>query len=241
MVKVRFDIVVFTFIWVILVILGNSFVNFEKDFYEDAPEYSTSVGYPPSEDALVVTNMDELEAAMEEDSRFTIEVDTDNVKKTNYVKEQHTNLAVQKVPGFFVLAFKALEGTVYDRMYIVELEDGERIPVLMFGDALDFSEDSIKLPIGEIKEFNKKKEYLEELDDKYELSGSDVGYWYVDASGESLTSDLDFTNKRDKVESTNWAIICIGFVLYTIISSVYMLIARKKYLKQVKAQEQAGK
>lgn len=231
MVKVRFDIVVFTFIWVILVILGNSFVNYEKDFYENAPEYSNSVGYPPSEDALVVTNMDELEAAMEEDDRFTIEVDTDNIKKTNYVKEQHTDNAVHKVPGFFVLAFGALEGTVYDRMYIVELEDGERVPVLMFGDALDFSEDTIKLPVGEIKEFSKKKEYLKELDDKYELGGSNVGYWYVDANGDFLTADLDFTNKRDKVESTNWIIICVGFILYTIVSSVYMLIARRRYSK----------
>lgn len=241
MVKVRFDIVVFMFIWIILVILGNSFVNFEKDFYEDASERSGSVGYPPSDEALVVTTMDELEAAMEEDDEFTIEVDTDKIKKTNYVKQQHTDLAVQKMPGFFVLAFGALEGNVYDRMYIVELENGERVPVLMFGDTLDFSEDTIKLPIGEVKEFNKKKDYLKELDDKYELGGSDVGYWYIDANGDSLTADLDFTNKLDKVECTNWAIIFVGFVIYSIVSTVYMVKARKKYMQQVKAQGQVQK
>ena len=36
MVKVRSDIVAFTILMVLLVLLGNSFVHFERELYEDA-------------------------------------------------------------------------------------------------------------------------------------------------------------------------------------------------------------
>ena len=239
MVKVRSDIVAFTILMVLLVLLGNSFVHFERELYEDARKSSSDVGFPPSDSAIIVTTMDELEAAMENGDEFSIKVETDNITKTGYYKEQHTDNAPQKIPGFFVHLFTTLESKIYDRMYIVELEDGERVPVLMYGKVLDFSEDTMLLPIGEKVSFKKSREYLEKLDDKYGLSGDKATYWYIDAAGDQFTLDLEFREKQEQVYTTNILIMLACFILYCIISTVYLVKARKKYEEQVKAQGNA--
>lgn len=228
MVKVRFDIVVATFLIMLLIILGNGFVNINKGFYESMEEWETRIGYPPSDEAIAVTTIEEMAMAAEYGDSFSIVVDSDNVKKTSYYSQMNGSEKIGKWSAFSIWFNRALNGAYFDRMYIVELEDGHRVPVLMMDGILDLSEDTVALPLGEVKFLSKKPDYLKELDKKYELSEYVDNQWYVDASGKEMTIFSDFMDRAEKLKNTNWTIFGVGFVLYTIISTILMVKARKK-------------
>lgn len=222
MVKVRFDIVIATFLIFIMVILGNSFVNINKSVYESLDEEIGFIGYPASEDTIAVTTLEELALATEYGYSFAIIVDSDNVKKTNYYSQLNGNRTVEKKSRFFIWFNRALGGNYYDRMYIVELADKQRVPVLMLDGVLDLSEDTVVLPVGEAEFLSEKTDYLEALDKKYELSESAAEQWYVNASGKDMTIFTDYKDKVETLENVNWTIVGVGFVLYTIISTIYI-------------------
>ncbi len=222
MVKVRFDIVVATFLIFIMVILGNSFVNINKSFYESLDEEVGFIGYPASEDTIAVTTLEELAVATEYGYSFAIIVDSDNVKKTNYYSQLNGNRTVEKKSRFSIWFNRALGGNYYDRMYIVELADKQRVPVLMLDGVLDLSEDTVVLPIGEAEFLSEETDYLEALDKKYDLSESAAEQWYVNASGKDMTIFTDYKDKVETLETVNWTIVGVAFVLYTIISTIYI-------------------
>ncbi len=226
--KTRLDIVAATFLVLVLIILGNAFVNINKSFYEDVEKSKASSGYPASDEAIFVTNIQELLSAYEERDTFAIVTDSDNVKKTNYYSQLNGSEKIGKWSAISVLFNRALNGAYFDRMYIVELEDGHKVPVLMMDGILDLSEDTVTLPLGEVKPLSKKPNYLIELNEKYELSEYVDEQWYVDASGKDMTIFQDFRVKAEALVNTNWTIFGVGFVLYTIISTIIMVKRRKK-------------
>lgn len=228
MVKVRFDVVVVTFMIFILVILGNGFVNINKGFYESVDKEEVLIGYPASDEAIAVTTIEELALVTEYGYPFAIVTDSDNVKKTNYYSQLNGSEEIEKQFAFSVWFNRALNGAYYDRMYIVELEDGHRVPVLMMDGILDLSEDTVALPLGEVEFLSEKPEYLKELNEKYELSEYVEEQWYVNASGDDMTIFTDYTDKVDVLKTTNWTIIGVGFVLYLIGSTVFILRSRRR-------------
>lgn len=220
MVKVRFDIVVVTFLTFILVILGNSLVNINKSIYESVDKEEWSIGYPASDEAIAVTTLEELAMATEYGYPFAIIVDSDKVKKTNYYSQLNGDRTVEKKVPFSIWFNRALNGSYYDRMYIVELSDGQRVPVLMLDGVLDLSEDKVVLPIGEAEFLSKKTDYLEALDKKYDLSESAAEQWYVNASGKDMTIFTDYKDKVETLKTTNWTIVGVVVALYAIISTI---------------------
>lgn len=228
MVKVRFDIVVATFIIFILVILGNGFVNINKSFYESADKKETIIGYPASDEAIAVTTMEELVMATEYGYSFAIVTDSDKVKKTNYYSQLNGSEKIEKQFAFSIWLNRALNGAYYDRLYIVELEDGNRIPVLMMDGVVDMSKDVVALPLGEVEFLSDKPQYLKELNKKYELSEYVDEQWYVNASGDEMTIFSDYTKKVDALKTINWTIIGVSFALYSIISTILMVKGRMK-------------
>lgn len=226
--KTRLDIVAATFLVLVLIILGNVFVNINKDFYRDVEKRKSSKGYPANAEAIFVTNIQELLSASEERATFAIVTDSDNVKKTNYYSQLNGSEKIGKWSAVSVLFNRSLNGAYFDRMYIVELEDGHKVPILMMDGILDLSEDTVTLPLGEVKSLSKKPDYLIELNKKYELSEYVDEQWYVDASGKNVTIFQDFMVKAETLENTNWTIFGVGFVLYTIVSTIIIVKRRKK-------------
>ena len=228
MVKVRFDIVVVTFLMVILVIFGNAFVNINRSFYKSMDEDVAFNGYPATEDTIEVTTMEELAEAEEEGDSFVIVVDPDNVKKTSYYAELNGSNKVEKMSRLSVVFNRAMHGSYYDRVYIVELEDGQFVPVLMMDGVIDLSGKKVTLPVGEVEFLSKKADYLEELGKKYDFSEIDSKQWYVNASGKDMTIFTDFADKAEALKTTNWAIIGVAVALYAVVSTVYIVKSRRK-------------
>lgn len=222
MVKVRFDIVVATFLIFILVILGNAFVNINQSFYESLDEEVGFIGYPACDDTVVVTSLEELAQATESGYPFSIIVDSDKVKKTNYYLQLNGGNTVEKKSRFSIWFNRALEGSYYDRMYIVELADKQRVPVLMLDGVLDLSEETVVLPIGEAEFLREKTDYLDALDEKYDLSESAAEQWYVNASGKDMTIFTDYKDKAETLKNINWTIVGVAVGLYAIISTIYI-------------------
>lgn len=228
MVKVRFDIVVATFLVFILVILGNAFVNINKSFFKTLDEEGSFIGYPAIESTLAVTNLEQLAIATEYGERFAIVVDSDKIEATNYYSQLNGSRTVKKMSRFSIWFNRALNGSYYDRMYIVELEDDQFVPVLMMDGVIDMSEEMVILPVGETEFLSEKTDYLEELGEKYDLIESDAEQWYVNASGKDLTIFTDYKEKAEALKTTNWTIIGVSIALYAVISTVCMAKSKRK-------------
>ena len=226
----RGDIILATFSLVLLVLFGNCFVSYEKDVYKNTKADRYAVGYPADENYVqVVSTMEELEKAYDEDRRFAIKVDTDKIQKTShYSSLQKEGDGFIKAPVFFIHMFSVLDKYPYDRVYVIELEDGNRIPVQMYGDALDFSQDSITLPVAEKKFYANPTKTLTAIDKKFDLTTEDATTWMVNASGYSLTLQDEFRDKRDLVFVINWGIIVGGMIIYTIVSTILIVKKRKR-------------
>lgn len=221
MVKVRFDIVVASFVIIILVILGNSLVNINKSYYENLEDDMYFIGCPPKEDTLAVATLEQLAIATEWGSYFAIVAEPDKVIKTNYYLQLNGGSEVEKKSRFSIWFNRALGGNYYDRVYIVELQDGQRVPILVLDGVLDLSEDMVIFPVSEAEFLQEETEYLEALDKKYDLSESAATQWYVNASGDDLTMFMRYTEKVEALKTTNWTIIGIAIAFYTIGSTVY--------------------
>lgn len=228
MVKVRFDIVVVTFLAFLLVILGNSFVNFNKSFFEEQDGSGVLIGYPATEESLAVTTLEELAIATEWGYPFAIVVDSDNIQKTNYYAPLKGDDTVKKMSRFSIWFNKALQGNNYDRIYIVELADEQRVAVRMLDGVLDLSEDMAVLPVGEAEFLSEETEYLTALDEKYDLCESVAKQWYVNASGKDMTTYMDYRDKIEALKTTNWIIVGVIVAFYAIASTVYIVKLRKK-------------
>ena len=186
----RFDIVIFAFMITLLVLFGNCFVNYEKGIYEEAKPLGSYKGYSvesSGRDIQIVTTLAEMEEAAGNSDYFAIKTDKKKIKKTNFFAEHDEDAGFTKIPPFFVHMFSSLETKSYDRLYVVELEDGNYVPVKMFGETIDFSEDTITLPIAKRTLYKKPLNSLTKVNEKYELAGDKATYWYVDANGISLS------------------------------------------------------
>lgn len=221
MVKVRFDIVVVAFLTFLLVILGNAFVNINKDFFESQGADAYMIGYSANKDTLAVTTIEQLAMATEMGYPFALVVDSDKVKPTDYYWQLNGAKEVKKMPRFMVWYNRALGGNYYDRVYVVELKDGQMVPVVMFDGVVDLSKDVAVLPIGEAKFLTEKKDFLEDLDKKYDFAETAAAQWYVNASGEELTLLGAFGEKAGGLKTINWTIVVVIVVLYSVASTVY--------------------
>ncbi len=230
MYKVRFDIVLFTIIWVFLVVLVNFFLPpYERTIYEEMDTPSTYEGYPVNEYVDVVTTWSEIETAIENYDNFSIQVDTDKIQPTNYFGDMTSSgVSFSKSNAFLVHAQGVIGKSYSDRLYVVELADGNRVVVQMYPRVLDLSAERITLPIAEYKSLSKSMETLEAIDEKYDLTTTDATSSIINATGSHFCNEEVVREKRDSVYTINMAIIATGFVLYTIISTIIMVIARKK-------------
>lgn len=230
MYKVRFDIVLFTIIWVFLVVLVNFFLPpYERTIYEEMDTPSTYEGYPVNEYVDVVTTWSEIETAIENYDNFSIQVDTDKIQPTNYFDDMTSSgVSFSKSNAFLVHAQGVIGKSYSDRLYVVELADGNRVVVQMYPRVLDLSADKITLPIAEYKSLSKSMETLEAIDEKYDLTTDNATSSIINATGSHFCNEEVVREKRDSVYIMNMAIIAAGFVLYTIISTIIMVIARKK-------------
>lgn len=226
--KVRFDIVVAAFLIILLDILGNSFININKGHFESLNKDEYRIGYPASDDAIAVNTLKELETATEDGYPFAITTDSDRVKKTNYYLQLNGDGTVEKKSRFSIWYNRALGGNYYDRIYIVELADKQRVPVLMLDGVLDLSGNSVILPIGEAEFLSEETDYLKALDEKYDLSKSAAEQWYVNASGKDLTIFTHYKEKAEALKTTNRVIIGVVLVLYSVISTIFILKKGKK-------------
>lgn len=224
MVKVRADIVLVIFVLFFIVAFGNYFFPAEKKAYKQAETSGYEIGMPADSSVTVVSTLQELE---EGKRIFAIKVDKSKLTKTNYYfSNTHRDKGAFKSNPIVMGIRYAYEDETFDRIYVVELEDGNRIPVRIFERALDLSDDTIVLPIGETKKLANSYGPLEAIDEKYDLTAADATKWYVDASGYWFRQSyiLDKVN----TSSRNWGIIGIGVILYAIVSTVGFMRARKK-------------
>ncbi|MBE5941047.1 MAG: hypothetical protein E7264_00765 [Lachnospiraceae bacterium] len=230
MYKVRFDIVLFTIIWVFLVVLVNFFLPpYERTIYEEMDTPSTYEGYPVNEYVDVVTTWSEIETAIENYDTFSIQVDTDKIQPTNYFGDMTSSgVSFSKSNAFLVHAQGVIGKSYSDRLYVVELADGNRVVVQMYPRVLDLSAERITLPIAEYKSLSKSMETLEAIDEKYDLTTTDATSSIINATGSHFCNEEVVREKRDFIYIMNMAIIAAGFVLYTIISTILMVVARKK-------------
>ena len=230
MYKVRFDIVLFTIIWVFLVVLVNFFLPpYERTIYEEMDTPSTYEGYPVNEYVDVVTTWSEIETAIENYDNFSIQVDTDKIQPTNYFGDiTSSGVSFSKSNAFLVHAQGVIGKSYSDRLYVVELADGNRVVVQMYPRVLDLSAERITLPIAEYKSLSKSMETLEAIDEKYDLTTTDATSSIINATGSHFCNEEVVREKRDFIYIMNMAIIAAGFVLYTIISTILMVVARKK-------------
>ncbi|MBR4084551.1 MAG: hypothetical protein IKK33_09770 [Lachnospiraceae bacterium] len=227
----RFDIVIFAFLITFLVLFGNCFVNFEREIYEEVRPLGSYKGYSVENvrgDIMIVTTLAEIEEAVGNSDYFAIKADKKKIKKTNYFAEHDEDAGFSKIPPFFVHMFSSLEPKSYDRLYIVELEDGNYVPVKMFGETIDFSEDTITLPIAKRTLYKNPLKSLTKVNEKYELAGEKATYWYVDATGIGISCQDEFYDAQDRVVMVNWIIIMGGVILYTIISTVRLAKKRER-------------
>lgn len=226
MVKVRSDIILVTFVLFFVVALGNYFFPAERREYKKAEPSGYDIGMPADSSVTVVSTLQELEEAADSQRIFAIKVDKSKLTKTDYYYSNtyRKNGAFKANP--FVMGIRyAYDNETYDRIYVAELEDGNRIPVRIFERALDLSDDTIVLPIGEITKL-KSSEMLEAVDEKYDLTATDAVKWYVDASGYYFRQD--YLLDKAATGTRNWGIVCIGVVLYVIVSTIGFMRARKK-------------
>ena len=227
MIKVRFDIVVFTIIWIFLVILVNYFITpYERIIFEEMEVSYGYEGYPVDEYVDVVTTWDEIQSATENYDRFAIQVDTDKIQPTSYFARGDSSFF--KSNAFLVHAQSVLSKTQDDRLYVVELEDGNRVVVQMYGRVIDLSADRVTLPIGEYDTFTSTRETLVAIDEKYDLTTPDATTSIINATGSHFCNEEAVREKRDSVYTVNMAIIAGGFFLYTIVSTIMMVVMRKK-------------
>ncbi len=230
MYKVRFDIVLFTIIWVFLVVLVNFFLPpYERTIFEEMDTPSTYEGYPANEYVDVVTTWNEIETAVENYDNFAIQVDTNKIQPTNYFGDMTSSgVSFSKSNAFLVHAQGVIGKSYSDRLYVVELADGNRVVVQMYPRVLDLSAERITLPIAEYKSLSKSMETLEAIDEKYDLNTDNATSSIINATGSHFCNEEVVREKRDSVYIMNMAIIAAGFVLYTIISTILMIVARKK-------------
>jgi hypothetical protein len=210
-----------------VVVFANYFIPYEKGLYKDAEASVFTIGFPAEEDTLIVSTVEEIEKAYEEGDEFAIQVDPDKIQKTNYyVALKGYDNGFTKSNGAFIHLSSVIEGCAYDRVYVVELSDGNRIPVQMYGRALDFSGDSILLPVGEKISYTQSLSMLEKIDSKYDLTADNATSWLVNASGADFYNSDEVSAKRQLVYKINWGIIIVGMFGYAIISTV--VLAKKK-------------
>ncbi len=230
MYKVRFDIVLFTIVWVFLVVIVNYFIPpYERTIFEEMDTPSTYEGYPANEYVDVVTTWAEIETAIENYDNFAIQIDTDKIQPTNYFGDMTSSgVSFSKSNAFLVHAQGVIGKYYCDRLYVIELADGNRVVIQMYPRVLDLSADKITLPIAEYKSLSKSMETLEAIDEKYDLTTTDATSSIINATGSHFCNEQDVSEKRDSVYTMNMAIIAAGFVLYTIISTIIMVVARKK-------------
>lgn len=225
--RVRTDIVLFAFVLVIIVGLVNYCFPIEKNAYKQAEASGTEIGMPADSSVKVVNTMQGLEEANDEKGCFAIQVDKNKLTKTNYYFSNtyrtkgafQSNLLAMGITYVF-------EDETFDRIYVVELEDGNRIPVRIFERALDLSDDTIILPIGKQKKLGSSYKPLESIDAEYDLTTADATKWYVDASGSWFRQN--YIMDKASTGTRSWTIVTIGMILYMIVSTVVIVIAEKK-------------
>lgn len=238
MVKVRFDIVVFTIIWIFLVVLVNYFIPpFERTIFEEMDTVFDYEGYPANQYVDVVTTWAEIEAANENYDNFAIQVNTDKIQPTSYYGSMNTSGASFSKSNAFLKHAQAVLGNDHsDRLYVVELADGNRVVVQMYPRVLDLSADTITLPIGEYKTLSKSMETLEAIDEKYDLTTDNATSSLINATGSHFCNEEAVREKRDSVYTMNMAIIAGGFILYSIISTIMIVVTRMKLKKAMQEQ-----
>ncbi len=173
--------------------------------------------------------MAEIEAAAEAYEEFAIQVATDNIKATDYFVDltNYDSGFIKMNP--IISHFRVVLGKDYfDCLYVVELEDGNRVPVQMYGRALDFSEDSITLPVAECVKYRNASKTLTAIDEKYDLTAFNATSFLVDASGSDFCHSDEVSAKRDFVYYVNWGIIIGSVFIYAIYSTVKLVKYRKR-------------
>ena len=168
------------------------------------------------------------EKAQKRYRRFAIKVEKDKLTKTDYYfsNTYRDNGSFHSNP--VVMGFKyAFDDETYDRIYVAELEDGNRILVRLFERALNLSEDTIILPIGEKIIYKDSYSPFEKINESIELTTEDATKWHVDASGYYFRQNY----LLDKVSASgrSWGIMIGGIVIYMIVSSVFLLMYNKRH------------
>ena len=228
MIKVRLDVAVVAILLFVAVGFGNYFFPVEQGAYEKTEASSYEVGMPADDSVAVVSTVKELEKAQKRYRRFAIKVEKDKLTKTDYYfsNTYRDNGSFHSNP--LVMGFKyAFDDETYDRIYVAELEDGNRILVRLFERALDLSEDTIILPIGEKIIYKDSYSPFEKINESIELTTEDATKWHVDASGYYFRQNY----LLDKVSASgrSWGIMIGGIVIYMIVSSVFLLMYNKRH------------
>ena len=227
MTKVRVDVALIAILLFILVNVGNYFSPVEQGAYEKAEPSSYEIGMPADDSITVVSTVKELEKAQKKHRNFAIKVEKDKLTQTDYYYSNtyRDNGAFKSNP--VVMSFRyAFEDETYDRIYVAELEDGNRILVRLFERALDLSDDTLILPIGEKIIYKDSYSPFEKINETIELTTEDATKWYVDASGYYFRQHY----LMDKVSASDrsWGIIIGGIVIYMIVSTVFLVMHIKR-------------
>lgn len=227
MIKIRADVVVVAMVVFLLVSVGNFFYPVERAEYKKAEPSSFEIGLPADESVKVVSTVKDLEKAQKKKGKFALKVDKDKLTKTDYYysAKRRQYPPFQKNPFVMYLRYAFTDDT-YDRLYVAELEDGNRILVRIFERALDLSGDSIVLPIGKKVTYADSSKAFEDVNDQHKLTTKDATKWCVDASGYWFRQE--YLLKKVSASARNWGIVVGVMVAYMILSSVIIIIKKKK-------------
>ena len=141
----------------------------------------------------------EIQAAEENNQAFALKIDASQLEKTKYVYlKQYANAGLSKGNAFQTLTAQIFERKNYDRMYIAELEDGNRIVVRLLERTMKLKGDDLILPVSECHVVTSPSENYSALADQFDVNTWEDETWYVDASGYMMVQSTAFENAQNR-------------------------------------------
>lgn len=235
--RIRSDILIKVLIGIVIAILVGIVPNYQIFIYnklepltaQDVKDQSIkySIGYMPAGDISNATSAEEIRNS----AYCTIAVKGKNLHPTGYYKIlDETQAGVKKGTGRkavdvnnykyksngFSIWFMNNAGPQYGQFYVAELDNGDKIIVLLDQTVLSHSKSkTIQLPIGTVKD-QYPTNFFESISSKYDLT--ETGTWYVDMAGSNFIN----STHTESLVIIRFALAAAAFILtYLILTLIF--------------------
>lgn len=206
LVRMRADILLSILISIIAAFIITGLINIDRIYYGKAVALEPNadlVGYPAGSDVVQAKSI----AQIESERRFTLALDGSRLVPTG--RYRRLSGGGKYARNKLSVWVESVSGEEYGQFYVVELESGEKIVVLLDDFVVSTNKNNLVLPIGTV-ERTVPTAMFKELRDSYGLSESD---WFADLAGNSWRT-TEMGQKASSRRSTLWFGALIGtFIL----------------------------